>query len=584
MFSLRADILRNLGNMTDIGRKLHEPLWGVPRAVRDYIDETRAQLRAIAQDNDVPIQEKLAFLQETRHCFGRTALLLSGGGTLGTFHVGVARALHSRGLLPRVLAGSSVGSIVAAIIASRTPEELDEFFSEKHFWDLLPDMTFFSGRDFFSSIQHLMRTGALHDIDFFQRCLRALLGDLTFQEAYDRSGGRILCVCVCATRAWEKPRLLNYLTSPHLSWGRRGCLVRVSLAVPAAAALGQSRNGAFVPWQPEGKLGARRWRDGSLENDLPMQGLSELFNVNYFIVSQTNPHIVPILRLKRWFASKNRIFAMIAQFLESEWRHRCTQVLDLVPWVDTFDFAKLFGQQWEGNVTVVMEYSWKQFKNIATNPTREFLFETATMGEREMWPKLATIESNCGIEMQLDECVRALREKLSQRQGYMNLKQPGRVPRGTPSTTAAATLPPHAPDRRQHRVDHHRERQRKRRRSLASSVERQELLRRGSRREHRRTLRTLDPRRLRREHVGVDVPREQRRFPLGLHARRGGPDGGAGQGGHKQGERQPAEERGARGGGYHRQGDHRRGGEPAAGDVRRDGRQADQARRERVAR
>ena len=32
MFSLRADILRNLGNMTDIGRKLHEPLWGVPRA------------------------------------------------------------------------------------------------------------------------------------------------------------------------------------------------------------------------------------------------------------------------------------------------------------------------------------------------------------------------------------------------------------------------------------------------------------------------------------------------------------------------------------------------------------------------
>ena len=33
-----------------------------------------------------------------------------------------------------------------------------------------------------------------------------------------------------------------------------------------------------------------------------------------------------------------------------------------------------------------------------------------------MWPKLATIESNCGIEMQLDECVRGLREKLSARQ------------------------------------------------------------------------------------------------------------------------------------------------------------------------
>ena len=49
------------------------------------------------------------------------------------------------------------------------------------------------------------------------------------------------------------------------------------------------------------------------------------------------------------------------------------------------------------------------------------------MGEREMWPKLATIESNCGIEMQLDDCVRSLREKLSSRQGK-SLKTRGRVP------------------------------------------------------------------------------------------------------------------------------------------------------------
>ena len=124
MFNLRADVLRNLGNMSEIGRKLHEPLWGVPKAVREYIDETRAQLRMISNEHYVPTQEKLAFLQETRHCFGRTALLLSGGGTLGTFHVGVARALHARGCLPRVITGSSVGSVVGAIMASRTPDEL----------------------------------------------------------------------------------------------------------------------------------------------------------------------------------------------------------------------------------------------------------------------------------------------------------------------------------------------------------------------------------------------------------------------------------------------------------------------------
>ena len=38
-----------------------------------------------------------------------------------------------------------------------------------------------------------------------------------------------------------------------------------------------------------------RWIDGSVDNDLPMSKLSELFNVNHFIVSQVNPHIVPFL-------------------------------------------------------------------------------------------------------------------------------------------------------------------------------------------------------------------------------------------------------------------------------------------------
>jgi hypothetical protein len=35
----------------------------------------------------------------------------SGGGSLGTFHLGVVRALLEHHMLPRVLAGSSVGSI-----------------------------------------------------------------------------------------------------------------------------------------------------------------------------------------------------------------------------------------------------------------------------------------------------------------------------------------------------------------------------------------------------------------------------------------------------------------------------------------
>ena len=62
--------------------------------------------------------------------------------------------------------------------------------------------------------------------------------------------------------------------------------------------------------------GQRRWRDGSLEEDLPMRSLSEMFNVNYFLVSQTNPHIVPVLNLKK------RVNRKLGNILEAEWKHR----------------------------------------------------------------------------------------------------------------------------------------------------------------------------------------------------------------------------------------------------------------------
>lgn len=41
---------------------------------------------------------------------------------------GVVKALFEHRMLPRVLAGSSVGSIVAGIVATRTDDELSETF------------------------------------------------------------------------------------------------------------------------------------------------------------------------------------------------------------------------------------------------------------------------------------------------------------------------------------------------------------------------------------------------------------------------------------------------------------------------
>ena len=54
---------------------------------------------------------------------------LAGGANRGTAHVGVIKALEEVGITPSVLAGSSVGSLVAALYAvGYTPNELADVF------------------------------------------------------------------------------------------------------------------------------------------------------------------------------------------------------------------------------------------------------------------------------------------------------------------------------------------------------------------------------------------------------------------------------------------------------------------------
>ena len=45
-------------------------------------------------------------------------LVLSGGGLKGLAHIGVLRALEEHGLVPSLVVGSSIGSLIAAAWAS----------------------------------------------------------------------------------------------------------------------------------------------------------------------------------------------------------------------------------------------------------------------------------------------------------------------------------------------------------------------------------------------------------------------------------------------------------------------------------
>ncbi|XWS57121.1 hypothetical protein CRYUN_Cryun09bG0144400 [Craigia yunnanensis] len=411
IFCMRADLIRNLGNMCN--PELHKGRLHVPKLIKEYIDEVSTQLRMVCDSDseELSLEEKLAFMHETRHAFGRTALLLSGGASLGAFHIGVVKTLVEHKLLPRIIAGSSVGSIMCAIVATRSWPELQSFFEDTwrsmKFYDQLGGI--------FSIVRRVMRQGAVHEIRYLQWMLRHLTSNLTFQEAYDMTG-RILGITVCSPRKHEPPRCLNYLTSPHVViWSA----VSASCAFPglfeAQELMAKDRSGEIVPYHPPFNLdpeegsgtSARRWRDGSLEVDLPMMQLKELFNVNHFIVSQANPHIIPWLRLKEFVRAFGGIFAAkLVQLTEMEVKHRCSQMLELG--FRLGGVAKIFAQDWEGDVTVVMPATLAQYSKILQNPTLMELQKAANQGRRCTWEKLSAIKANCGIELALDECVAIL--------------------------------------------------------------------------------------------------------------------------------------------------------------------------------
>ena len=120
MFLLRADILRNLGSLDSSDQKVRMTLSRADarRASGGATVHDRAQEsvdQRIAQDGAGDDSGEMVFLQETRHCFGRTALMMSGGARWGRFTSASRRALNRKTFAPRVLAGSSVGSIIAAI-------------------------------------------------------------------------------------------------------------------------------------------------------------------------------------------------------------------------------------------------------------------------------------------------------------------------------------------------------------------------------------------------------------------------------------------------------------------------------------
>ena len=67
------------------------------------------------------------------------------------------------------------------------------------------------------------------------------------------------------------------------------------------------------------------YMDGSVALDLPLERLRELFNVNHFIVSQVNPHVIPFLFRAQSLSDAAPLQRLI-RYLGTEVNHIVTSV------------------------------------------------------------------------------------------------------------------------------------------------------------------------------------------------------------------------------------------------------------------
>ena len=130
IFALRTSLSRNLGDMGNQKLYSHSRI-GTKTLISFYIDEVVRQLNWVCDElsPELDLRAKHEFFMTIRQSFGRTALLLSGGGTLGLNHLGVLKCLHSARLLPRIISGASSGSIMAAMLCTKTDDEIPYMFN-----------------------------------------------------------------------------------------------------------------------------------------------------------------------------------------------------------------------------------------------------------------------------------------------------------------------------------------------------------------------------------------------------------------------------------------------------------------------
>ncbi len=425
-YLLRTQLSRTLGGMNIL--RLYKHSWhGTKVLVNEYIDTVISSINSLVELTDkagLPASESRFHqnsLEDALRYFGRSALTLSGGAKLGMKHIGVVKALWEADLLPNIISGASAGAIVAAIVGAHSDVQMEDVltrFPER-------DLAVFDPPNVVGPI-HWCASRCLTAVEIhawfnmsnLERVMKKWLGTLTFKEAHNKTG-RIINICVSSPDSSE-PRLLNYMTAPNVFLWSAVC---ASCSVPyvfqpANIYERDLQTGETKVWMQ----GSQQWVDGSLDSDIPQRKLSEMFNVNFFIVSQVNPHVRPFLAAEEAFTGNqptakapptDTVIRRVATLAKDDMIYRANLFSETPLLKPLLRGISVLTQKYTGDINILPEIAPSEYLHMMSNPTPQFMLEATISGERATWPKLSRVRNSVAIELALLRGINIFRDRVN---------------------------------------------------------------------------------------------------------------------------------------------------------------------------
>jgi NTE family protein len=405
LFMLNEGVHGNMGGMGN-AKLYSKAKSGTKQLISDYVDEIADALVYLSSVDDdvISFEEKLDFFHRASQCFGQSALMLSGGAQLGNFHMGVVKALIETNLVPRVISGSSMGAVFAALLGVHTDEELVHYFE--------PENLMFAVRKEAGFIDRFFERRGSVGIEYVVEAIDRLIPDLTFQEAFLRTG-RHINISVAPYERHQTTRLLNAIASPNVLIRSA---VMASTAIPGVfppvVLSAKNKEGEAQPYLP-----SRKWVDGSISDDLPAKRLARLYGVNHHIVSLTNPFALPFAsdpaKQSSLLADTSKLAKSWIRELASFGHSVSYKYLKGWPLIGAAasNFHSLVSQNYTGDINIIADFTVIKPRHLLSHLTYDELLGLIRNGERASWPKIEAIRVCTKIARVLDDILESSEER-----------------------------------------------------------------------------------------------------------------------------------------------------------------------------